>query len=73
LMPITDELRAHITENASSQVIRKTAVAQGMNSLRQDGWRLIQSGLTTVQEVLRVTKDERAAGKLLDDANTGGA
>ncbi|MBX2851253.1 MAG: Flp pilus assembly complex ATPase component TadA [Phycisphaeraceae bacterium] len=73
LMPITDELRSHITENASSQVIRRTAIAQGMKSLRQDGWRLIQSGLTTVEEVLRVTKDERATGKLLDDSNTGGA
>jgi general secretion pathway protein E/type IV pilus assembly protein PilB len=73
LMPITDELRAHITENASSQVIRRTAIAQGMNSLRQDGWRLIQAGLTTVEEVLRVTKDERAAGKPADVSNTGGA
>ena len=60
LMPITDELRAHVTENASSQVIRKTAVEQGMSSLREDGWRLIQAGMTTVEEVLRVTKDERA-------------
>lgn len=71
-MPITDELRSHITDNASSQDIRRTAIQQGMNSLRQDGWRLIQAGLTTVEEVLRVTKDERAAGKLIEDTNTGG-
>ncbi len=60
-MPITDELRAHVTENASTRAIRKTAVGQGMKSLREDGWRLIQQGLTTVEEVLRVTKDERAS------------
>jgi hypothetical protein len=29
-----------------------------MKSLRQDGWRLVREGRTTVEEVLRVTKDE---------------
>jgi hypothetical protein len=29
-----------------------------MRSLRQDGWRLVREGRTTVEEVLRVTKDE---------------
>jgi hypothetical protein len=29
-----------------------------MNSLREDGWRLIREGRTTPEEVLRVTKDE---------------
>jgi len=76
-MPITDELRSHITDNASSQTIRRTAVAQGMNSLREDGWRLIESGKTTVEEVLRVTKDERAsqAGQANDreSGSEGGA
>ena len=61
IMPISDELRAHVTDNASARVIRRTAVEQGMKSLREDGWRLIQEGLTTVEEVLRVTKDERAS------------
>ena len=60
IMPITDELRAHVTENASARVIRKTAINQGMKSLREDGWRLVKAGLTTVEEVLRVTKDERS-------------
>jgi general secretion pathway protein E/type IV pilus assembly protein PilB len=60
LMPMSDELRHHVTENASAQVIRRTAIEQGMSSLRQDGWRLIQLGMTTVEEVLRVTKDERS-------------
>jgi len=61
VMPITDELRAHVTENASARVIRHTAVAQGMKSLREDGWRLVMAGRTTVEEVLRVTKDERVS------------
>ena len=68
MMPMTDELRTHITARDSAVAVRKTAVAQGMNSLREDGWRLIESGLTTVDEVLRVTKDERDA-----TLDTGGA
>ncbi|MFN3167803.1 MAG: GspE/PulE family protein [Phycisphaeraceae bacterium] len=74
IMPITDELRAHVTENASARVIRQTAVNQGMKSLREDGWRLIKAGVTTVEEVLRVTKDERAADRNLSHiGNTSGA
>jgi general secretion pathway protein E len=63
-MPITDEIRALILQHASSREIRKTAVAQGMKSLRQDGWRLIREGKSTPEEVLRLTKDEEATGAL---------
>ena len=61
MMPITDEIRALIIERVSSRVIRKVAVEQGMNSLREDGWRLIGEGRTTPDEVLRLTKDEDVA------------
>lgn len=61
MMPITDEIRALILERSSSRVIRKVAVAQGMRSLREDGWRLIREGKTTPEEVLRMTKDEDVA------------
>jgi hypothetical protein len=33
-----------------------------MKCLREDGWRLVRSGMTTLEEVLRVTKDERTNG-----------
>ncbi|MEL7087085.1 MAG: GspE/PulE family protein [Planctomycetota bacterium] len=59
IMPMTDELRAQVTERTSSQDIRRIAMTQGMKSLREDGWRLIRDGRTTLEEVLRVTKDER--------------
>lgn len=67
MMPMTDELRAQVTERTSSQMVRKIATEQGMKSLRQDGWRLIRDGRTTLEELLRVTKDERGS------ANGGGA
>jgi general secretion pathway protein E/type IV pilus assembly protein PilB len=58
LMPVTEEIRSMTLERASTGMIRKVAVQQGMRSLRQDGWRLVREGRTTVEEVLRVTKDE---------------
>jgi general secretion pathway protein E/type IV pilus assembly protein PilB len=61
MMPVTDEVRELILERASSHLIRKVAMKQGMNSLRDDGWRLIREGRTTPEEVLRMTKDETTA------------
>ena len=51
-----------ILERASAGEIRRQAAAEGMKSLREDGWRLVKSGKTTLAEVLRVTKDERFNG-----------
>ena len=58
MMPISDNIRAQIIERVSSRVIRRTALEEGMRSLRSDGWRLIGEGKTTPEEVLRLTKDE---------------
>ncbi|HUU68207.1 MAG TPA: type II secretion system ATPase GspE [Planctomycetota bacterium] len=61
-MPITDDVRTLILQNTSAGVIRKAAQAHGMRNLREDGWRLMLEGRTTIEEVLRVTKDERFNG-----------
>ena len=61
LMPINEELRELILERASAGKVRAAATRQGMTSLRQDGLRLVREGRTTVEEVLRVTKDETAS------------
>jgi general secretion pathway protein E len=58
IMPITDEIRSLVVERSAVMNVRKVAIEQGMNSLREDGWRLIREGRTTVDEVLRNTKDE---------------
>jgi len=63
MMPVTEEIKHLILERVSAGTIRKVAVEQGMNSLRQDGWRLVREGRTTVQEVLRNTKDEQLAAQ----------
>ena len=62
MMLISDEIRSLVLERAPSSAIRRQAATEGMNSLREDGWRLVRSGRTTLEEVLRVTKDERTNG-----------
>ena len=58
IMPMTDEIRSLVVERSAVNKVRNVAMEQGMNSLRSDGWRLIREGRTTVDEVLRNTKDE---------------
>jgi type II secretion system protein E len=60
LMPVTEEIRELTLERVSAGKIRDVAMRQGMNSLRGDGWRLVGEGRTTVEEVMRLTKDEGA-------------
>ncbi len=59
LMPITETVRSMILERSSLSAIRHEAVRYGMRSLREDGWRLVREGRTTIEEVIRATKDER--------------
>lgn len=59
IMLINEPVRRLIMERASTGDIRNTARGFGMKSLREDGWRLVREGRTTVEEVLRVSKDER--------------
>jgi type II secretory ATPase GspE/PulE/Tfp pilus assembly ATPase PilB-like protein len=63
LMAITEEIRELLLASTSTGPIRETARRQGMRTLREDGWRLVGEGATTVAEVLRVTKDETINGE----------
>ncbi len=58
IMGISDEIRSLILHRSPAHELRKVAVTQGMRSLRDDGWRLIREGKTTVHEVMQNTKDE---------------
>jgi general secretion pathway protein E/type IV pilus assembly protein PilB len=57
-MDITNDVRELVLRNASAGEIRQAAVRHGLRSLSDDGWRLIGEGVTTVEEVMRVTKDQ---------------
>jgi general secretion pathway protein E len=58
LMIMDDEIRRLVLEKASVDVIRQRAVAQGMQVLRECGWQKVRQGITTIEEVLRVTQEE---------------
>jgi type II secretory ATPase GspE/PulE/Tfp pilus assembly ATPase PilB-like protein len=55
LMAVTDELAALIAKSTPPADLRRAAVAAGMVTLRRDGLRKAAQGITTVDEVLRVT------------------
>jgi type IV pilus assembly protein PilB len=55
VMPVSQEIRELILRNASTVEIREIARAQGMRTLRQNGLQKVLEGITTVEEVLRVT------------------
>ncbi|MFM9880666.1 MAG: type II secretion system ATPase GspE [Burkholderiaceae bacterium] len=55
---VTDEaIRAQIHNRASEADIRQAALAQGMTLMRDDGQRLVEAGITSREELVRVTKD----------------
>jgi type II secretion system protein E len=58
IMPVSERIRSLVLERAPTGKIRLQASREGMRSLRQDGWRLMREGATTMEEVLRVSKDE---------------
>jgi general secretion pathway protein E len=60
MMMMTDEVKSLCLQRAPAYELRKIAAAQGMRSLREDGWRLIREGVTTLKEVVQNTKDEEA-------------
>ncbi len=56
LLVANDAIRLLASERQASNVIKRAAMAAGMRTLRMDGWNKVRSGITTIAEVLRVTK-----------------
>jgi type II secretory ATPase GspE/PulE/Tfp pilus assembly ATPase PilB-like protein len=55
---MTEELRDLALKQVSSSELRKLAVKLGMRSLREDGWQKVAAGMTTVDEILRLTQED---------------
>ena len=51
---VDDEIREAITRRASARDIQAIATSAGMTTMREDGFKKVAAGLTTVEEVLRV-------------------
>jgi type IV pilus assembly protein PilB len=58
LMLMTSKIRQLSFEGASSQVLRRAAISQGMNTLYMDGINKVMRGITTLEEVLSSAKKE---------------
>jgi general secretion pathway protein E len=58
VLPMTDNLRALVMRHANSGELQKQAVADGMLTMYEDGLRKVVSGITTLEEVLRVTREQ---------------
>jgi general secretion pathway protein E/type IV pilus assembly protein PilB len=59
LLVSDQDIRQLAHDRASSWKIKQAAMEKGMTTLRQDGWRKVLAGVTSMDEVLRVTKGDR--------------
>jgi len=57
MMELSDELRKLIMRNADASEITMAARRSGMRTLREDGWMKVEAGVTTAEEVMRVTQE----------------
>ena len=55
-MLLDDSIKNLILRTSDSNAIKRKAVEQGMLSLRQDGAQKVLDGITTIEEVFRVTQ-----------------
>jgi type II secretion system protein E len=58
LLLVSEVLRPLIMNRASATTIAQRAIEGGMRTLRTDGWNKVKAGVTTIEEVLRVTQAE---------------
>ena len=56
LLLMSDAIRHHIANDADANVIRDEAIKEGMQTLREDALEKLKAGLTTPEEVVRVTR-----------------
>lgn len=58
VMPVTSDICALILKKAEAREIENLAVQKGMRTLLNDGLRLASQGVTTLDEILRVTRED---------------
>jgi type II secretory ATPase GspE/PulE/Tfp pilus assembly ATPase PilB-like protein len=57
---VNENLRRLIIGKQTGSAMKQRATLDGMETLRQDGWRRVTLGLTTIEEVVRVTQQDEA-------------
>ncbi len=66
---VNESLRPLIMNRAPASTLAGRAISDGMRTLRQDGWVKVREGITTLEEVLRVTQTDEHRS-LLDEGRT---
>lgn len=56
LMPMSGRVKRRLIESADSSLLQKVAINEGLETLRTDGGYLVKEGVTTLEELLRVTR-----------------
>jgi general secretion pathway protein E/type IV pilus assembly protein PilB len=65
---ITEPLRKLIMRRRDGSELKQCAVAEGMETLRQDGWRRVAQGTSTIEEVVRVTQTDEVMAETTAEA-----
>ena len=70
LLILNEAIRPLILSRAAASTIAQRAIENGMRTLRYDGWTKVKAGLTTIEEVLRVTQTEEHLAALVEDTKS---
>ncbi len=65
---ITEPLRKLIMRKRDGGKLKQCAIVEGMETLRQDGWRRVAQGRTTIEEVVRVTQTDEVMAETTEEA-----
>jgi type II secretory ATPase GspE/PulE/Tfp pilus assembly ATPase PilB-like protein len=65
---VTEPLRKMIMQKRDGSELKQCAIAEGMETLRQDGWRRVAKGNTTIEEVVRVTQTDEVMAETTEEA-----
>src|SRR5438270_1160229 len=69
---VTEPLRKLIMQRKDGGELKQCAIAEGMESLRLDGWRRVAKGDTTIEEVVRVTQSDEMMAETVTEAEPAG-
>ncbi len=58
LLPVSDAVRSLVLQNADAGTLKRQAVSEGMQTLREEGAAKVLSGITSIEEVARVTQED---------------
>jgi len=62
LFEVNEDFKQLIVDKASANVLKRAARKAGMKTLREDGWEKVRRGLTSIEEVMRVTQVDAEFG-----------